>query len=76
MIETRLRFSRHFPVVCMFAALSGGLHAQTVAAATLPDAPQAQETPPSQSGTQATQKAETPEERRKRAQEELQKEEH
>ena len=60
----------------MLAALSSGLHAQTLAPVTLPDAPQPQETPQSQSGTQSTQKAETPEERRKRAQEELQKEEH
>ena len=63
--------------MCLAAALAGGtLSAQTLLPADLPDAPQAQQSTQSSSGAEGSQKPETPEERRKRAQEELKKEEH
>ena len=59
------------------AALAGAtLSAQLLSPADLPDAPQAQQSTQSSSGAEGSQKPETPEERRKRAQEELKKEEH
>lgn len=61
----------------MTAVLAGStLHAQMLAPADLPNAPQAQQSATSNSSSETSQKPETPEKQRKRAHDELKKEEH
>lgn len=78
MIANVLAFGRRVGPICVSLAILGGTAAiaQTSAPAALPDAPQAQDTGKPGSCSNSTAKQETPEEKRKRAREELKKEEH
>lgn len=68
---------RKFATVSITAALAASaLGAQTFVPMHLPDPPQAQQSTQSNSGAEPSQKTESPEEKHKRAREELKKEEH